>query len=246
VLYAVSHFVPAAPILPLLVFCAETCVVTLCTVRTICLTRGRKVLAALLGFFEVSIWLFAIGQIMQNLSSLPCYLAFATGFSLGNFLGVLIEKKLAIGNLVVQITTNKDANRLIESLRAADYGVTTLDARGATGQVRVIFSVIKRRELNEIVSLIRAFDPKAFYAVNDLQEAAAGISPAAASRSRNLVPDLLRQLRILPWWGRAAEQTSSLEFARMDAPDDLRAGRRLGDESKPNHPIRIITAAATD
>ncbi len=184
---------PVSPILlPLLVFLAETCVVTLCTVRTICLTRGRKVLAAALGFFEVSIWLFAIGQIMQNLSSLNCYLAFATGFSLGNFLGVLIEKKLAIGNLVVHITTNKDASRLIESLKAAAYGVTALEGRGATGPVQVVFTVIKRKELKRIVSIIQTFDSKAFFSVNDLQSAARGISPAAAERTPRLVPELLR------------------------------------------------------
>jgi len=177
--------------LPLLVFLAETCVVTLCTVRTICLTRGRKFLAATLGFFEVSIWLFAIGQIMQHLTSLPCYLAFASGFSLGNFLGVLIEKKLAIGNLVVHITTNKDAGRLIESLRAAAYGVTALEGRGATGPVQVVFTVIKRKELRNIISIVQDFDSRAFFSVNDLQSAARGISPTT-ERSPRLVSDVLR------------------------------------------------------
>jgi uncharacterized protein YebE (UPF0316 family) len=183
---------PTAPILPLLVFLAETCVVTLCTVRTICLTRGRKVLAAGLGFFEVSIWLFAIGQIMQNLSSLPCYLAFATGFSLGNFLGVLIEKKLAIGNLVVHITTNRNPGRLIESLRAAKYGVTALDGRGATGPVQVVFTVIKRKHLANIVAIIKDFDSRAFYSVHDLQSAAAGIFRSAPERMPRMVPSALR------------------------------------------------------
>src|SRR5437870_12238868 len=86
--------------LPLLVFFAELCVVTLSTLRIIFLSRGMKYLAPLLGFFEITIWLFAIGQVMQNMSDLGCFLGFAAGFTLGNYLGVRIEKKLALGTAV--------------------------------------------------------------------------------------------------------------------------------------------------
>jgi uncharacterized protein YebE (UPF0316 family) len=193
---AVESFVPQFHVLPLLVFVAELCVVTIGTVRIIFVSRGRKVLAPLLGFFEVTIWLFAIGQIMQNLTDISCYLAFAGGFTLGNFLGVLIEKRLAIGSVVVQVTTNRDAGDLIAALRTADYGVTSMDAHGANGPVRVVFTVIKRRELDSVRAIVRDFDPKAFYAVNDLQAAAAGIGPAARGRGRgSLVPAPLRLFR---------------------------------------------------
>src|SRR5947209_2547847 len=65
--------VPATfPLLPLLIFCAELCVVTISTIRIIFLSRGMKTLAAILGFFEITIWLFAIGQIMRNLSDFGC------------------------------------------------------------------------------------------------------------------------------------------------------------------------------
>jgi uncharacterized protein YebE (UPF0316 family) len=182
-------------LLPLFVFLAEVCVVTLGTVRTIFIARGMKLLAPFLGFFEVSIWLFAIGQIMQNLSDVSCYLAFAGGFTLGNFLGVLFEKKLAIGSVVVQITTNRDARVLVESLQAAEFGVTTLDAHGATGPVQVVFTVIKRKELDKVVSLVKRFDPRAFYAVNDLQAASDGISPPRRSRPKEIIPTTIRLVR---------------------------------------------------
>src|SRR5712692_12038219 len=79
---------PNMATLPLLVFLAELCVVTIGTVRIIFVARGMKILAPILGFFEVSIWLFAIGQIMQNLTDLSCYLAFAGGFTAGNYLEI--------------------------------------------------------------------------------------------------------------------------------------------------------------
>ncbi len=174
------------PYLPLLVFLAELCVVTLSTVRIIFVARGMKFLAPVLGFFEVSIWLFAIGQIMRNLTDPGCYLGFAAGFTLGNFLGVLLEKKLALGNLAIHIVTTKDAGELIERLRAAEYGVTSMNAHGVTGPVHVVFTVIKRNQLGNVLTIIKDFDPKAFYAINDLKAAAAGISPIARGRTRAL------------------------------------------------------------
>src|SRR5438128_7398987 len=176
--------------LPVLIFFAETCVVTLSTVRTIFVARGWKSLAPFLGFFEVSIWLFAIAQVMQNLTSTSCYIAFAGGFSLGNFMGVLIEQKLALGNVVVHITIREKASELIKSLKQAGYGVTAFDAQGATGPVQVIFTVIKRKELPTVVAIIKAFDAKAFYSVNDLKSAAEGIFPVTKRRFRGLFPVL--------------------------------------------------------
>lgn len=178
--------------LPILIFLAELCVVTLCTMRLIFISRGRKFLAPAIGFFEITIWLFAIGQIMKNLSNLGCYVGFAAGFTLGNFLGVLLETKLALGNLVVRIVTHRDARELIESLRTAQFGLTLVDAEGATGPVTIILTVIQRRQLAEVVSLIRAFDSRAFYSVEGVQEAAAGIFPATRSR----IP---WPVSILPW-----------------------------------------------
>jgi uncharacterized protein YebE (UPF0316 family) len=183
------------PLLPLLVFVAEPCVVTISTVRIIFVARGMKLLAPLLGFFEITIWLFAIGQIMRNLTDPGCYLGFAAGFTLGNFLGVLIERRLAIGSVVVQVITPRDAAGLVEALRAADYGVTCMEGCGGTGPVRVVLTVIKRRELEKVTTLITDFDPKAFYAVNDLQAAAAGIFPASRGRARGLVPQPDRLFR---------------------------------------------------
>src|SRR5712692_7979401 len=135
-----ASLLPALPALPLLVFFAELCVVTLGTIRIIFVARGMKILAPFLWFFEVSIWLFAIGQIMQNLTDLGCYLAFAGGFTAGNYLGVLIEKKLAIGSVVVRVITPREVGELIVGLQAAEYGVTTIDAQGGTGPVKVVLT----------------------------------------------------------------------------------------------------------
>jgi uncharacterized protein YebE (UPF0316 family) len=180
------------PLLPFLVFFAELCVVTLCTLRIIFISRGMKLLAPTLGFFEITIWLFAIGKVMQNLQDIGCFLGFACGFTLGNFFGVLIEKWLALGTVVVRTVTNKDVTDLVAGLQSARYGVTRLEAEGAKGPVKIVFTVVPRRELDAVLLLIRSFDPTAFYSVDEIQEAGSGIFPERRGL-RGLLPIALRR-----------------------------------------------------
>jgi uncharacterized protein YebE (UPF0316 family) len=167
----------SAWMVPLLIFVAEMCVLTLATLRIIFIARGQKVLAPLFGFAEIMIWLFAIGKTMQNLDDPACFLAFALGFTLGNYLGILIEKRLAMGMVNVRIITHRAAQDLIEGLRAASFGVTCVEGQGATGRVQIVLTVVKRRQLPEVVALIEALHPNAFYAVDELQIASEGIFP---------------------------------------------------------------------
>jgi uncharacterized protein YebE (UPF0316 family) len=186
---------------PGVIFVAEVCVVTISTMRTIFVARGMKYLAPLLGFFEVSIWLFAIGGVMKNLSDWTCSAAFAGGFTLGNFLGILLEEKLAMGSVVVRIITCKDAAGLVEGLRAAGFGVTRVDGQGSRGPVQSVLSVVRRKDLGLVLALARGFDPRVFYSVDDLHSAAEGVGPARRL-ARGLAPGLLR-LRGVWSWGQA-------------------------------------------
>ncbi len=167
----------SAACLPVLIFLAEMTVVTVGTVRIIAVSRGMKGLAPLLGFLEVAIWLFAIAQIMQNLNNVACFLAYASGFSVGNYVGIWIDEKLAMGSLEVHIITHRDVEPLVDRLKFADYGVTVMPARGSTGLVHVVWTVIPRKELARVKAIIAAFDPRAFYAVDGLQTATQGITP---------------------------------------------------------------------
>lgn len=169
-------------ILPLLIFISRVFDVTFGTLRIIFISKGKKFLAPLFGFFEIMIWLFAIGQVMQNLTNVNYYMAYAGGFAMGNYVGIYIEEKMAIGTLVVRIITKKDASALIESLKSRNYGITIVDAQGATGSVKLIFTVIKRVDVNEVVGMIKHFNPKAFYSIEEVRGASEGVFPSHKSR----------------------------------------------------------------
>jgi Uncharacterized protein conserved in bacteria len=97
--------------MPVLIFLATICDVGLGTLRVIFVSRGYRALSAGIGFTEVLIWLFAIGQIMRNLENPIYYLANAAGFALGIFTGMLVEEKLSIGINLVQIVTSHHQRR---------------------------------------------------------------------------------------------------------------------------------------
>ncbi len=196
-------------LIPLFIFVAEMCVVTISTMRTIFVARGMKVLAPLLGFFEITLWLVAIGAVMKNLSDWSCSAAFAGGFTLGNYLGICLEGKLAMGSVVVRIITCRSPGDLVDSLRAAGYGVTCIAGQGTRGPVQIVFSVVPRKELDRVLGLARQFDPNVFYSVDDLQSAARGVAPASRRLIGSLLPGLGRMRPARPSWNQAAAEVTS-------------------------------------
>ncbi|HEV57052.1 MAG TPA: hypothetical protein ENN87_06090, partial [Phycisphaerales bacterium] len=95
----------AQVLLPVAIFVARICDVSVGTLRIIAVARGRRVAAAILGFFEVLIWITVISHVMQNLTNPWCYVAYAAGFATGNYVGIRIEQMLAMGQLVVRVIT---------------------------------------------------------------------------------------------------------------------------------------------
>jgi uncharacterized protein YebE (UPF0316 family) len=182
-------------ILPLLIFVARIADVSIGTIRVIFISRGLKYLAPIVGFFEILIWLLAIGQIMKNLSNPVCYIAYAGGFAMGNFVGIWIAEKLSLGVVLIRVVTKKDASELLECLKSADYGVTSVDGHGTAGQVQVVFTIVPRREVKSVVDLVKKFNPKAFYSIEEVGFVKKGVFPARKTWRGNGFKNLFRPFR---------------------------------------------------
>jgi uncharacterized protein YebE (UPF0316 family) len=162
-------------VLPLLIFCARICDVSLDTVRLIFVSKGIKHIAPLLGFFEVIIWLVAIGQIMKHLDNVICYIAYGGGFAMGNYIGMYIEERLSIGNVIIRVIVKTETAELINELRLQNYGLTIVDAEGSQQKVKIIFSVIKRENVQHFISVINQYNPHAFYTIEDVRSINEGV-----------------------------------------------------------------------
>lgn len=153
-----------------MIFLARIVDVSLNTLRIIFMLGGKKLTASVLGFFEALIWLLAISQIFQNLNNIPTYLAYASGFGTGVFVGMWIEEKLAIGFVVVRVITQKPADELIEFLKERRYRYSCIDAEDHEGKVNVLFAVAKRDVLPHLVNQIRYYNPNAVYTVEGVKK----------------------------------------------------------------------------
>ncbi len=182
-------------VLPFLIFLARIADVSIGTVRLIFVSRGFKYLAPIVGFFEVLIWILAIGQIMQNLSNPLCYIAYAGGFATGNYVGILLAEKLSLGLTLIRVITKKDAGQLVDFLKSENYGVTSIDGHGTRGQVRVVFTIVPRREVQSVVALIKKFNPQAFYSIEEVGYVEKGVFPVRRSWRDSTWLGILRPFR---------------------------------------------------
>jgi len=162
-------------VLPILIFISRIVDVSIGTIRIIFVSRGKKYLAPILGFFEVLVWIMAISQIMQHLDNIICYFAYALGFAAGTLVGMVIEEKLAIGMLIVRVILVKDECHLRERLRDAGFGVTVVDARGANGEVKIVYTIIKRKDIEEVLDIVTKCNSKAFYSIEDARKVYQGV-----------------------------------------------------------------------
>ena len=162
-------------ILPVLIFLSRIADQSIGTMRLIFLSKGYRFIAPLLGFFEVIIWLVAVSQIMKHLDNVICYIAYGAGFAMGNFIGMTLEERISIGSVLVRIIPTVNSDVLIERLRDKNFGLTTIDAEGSQGSVRVFISIINRKDLKEYISIINEINPKAFYTIEDVRTINQGI-----------------------------------------------------------------------
>ncbi|AHJ13430.1 DUF2179 domain-containing protein [Sulfurospirillum multivorans] len=180
--------------IPVLIALARIADVSIGTLRIIFVSKGLRLWAPILGFFEVTIWLLAISKVMENLTNPINYIAYAIGFSLGNYIGMYIENRLAIGMVVVRIITKRDSQALVAVLRDLGYSVTVVDADGNTGAVSIVFTLIKRSNIKVITPLILHYNPQAVYSIEDVRHASDPNFPTIITR-RSRFSQFIRGVR---------------------------------------------------
>ncbi len=166
--------------LPALIFIARVCDVSLQTVRIILLSSGKKHLAPMLGFVEVLIWVVVTSHLIRNLSNAAGYLAYAGGFATGTLVGIQLERKLALGTLLVRIITTRGTDKMVTRLRSAGYGFTIIEAHGAKGPACLIYTVVRRKHVDAVMGIVHDVDPKVFVSVEPVAYASEGIFPPSA------------------------------------------------------------------
>jgi uncharacterized protein YebE (UPF0316 family) len=176
-------------LLPLLIFVARICDVSINTIRIIYMLGGRRYTSTILGFFESFIWLMAIRQILLHLDNWICYVAYPAGFATGILVGMMIEERIAYGKVIVRIITRKDVTDLLAYLTKQEFRYTRVNAEGADGHENLVFTVLKRERLEELINQLKTTIPTAFYTVE----------PVKAAGETGAIPDERDRWKVFTW-----------------------------------------------
>ena len=170
---------PPPAVLTAAIFLARILDVSLGTVRTIVVFRGHRILAAAIGFVEIIIWVLAAGQVLQNLGAWYLIIAYAAGYGAGNYIGIWLESKMALGREMVSAISFRADGGLARLLRERGFQAIDVDADMGRGPpVDLVFTVTRRRRVPELVRTILEADPEDQYSVTDVKFAHEGFEPA--------------------------------------------------------------------
>lgn len=163
--------------IPILIFCARICDVSIGTLRTMIVISGHRMLAAGLGGIEVVIWVLAVGGVIAHLTNPLALVAYAGGFMVGVLLGMSIEEKLAFGYRAVRVISTNAEVKVCEALREKGYRVTQVAGHGRSGQVEIGLLIVRRRKLEELRRIVSEIVPNAFFTVERVEHISGGEFP---------------------------------------------------------------------
>jgi len=164
-------------ILPLMIFCSRIIDQTIGTLRLVFLSKGYKNIAPILGFFESVIWILVVREVIVNVTHPMAIVAYGAGFAMGNYIGLIVEEKLSVGNVILRVILPCEDTMLIDAFRQKNYGYTVIDGEGRNGKVKILFVVLDRTNLTKVLDLLNDVNPAAFYSIEDVKQVKDGIFP---------------------------------------------------------------------
>ncbi|CAG1006809.1 hypothetical protein ANRL2_04641 [Anaerolineae bacterium] len=137
------------------------------TVRLIMLARQRRALTVVLGFFEALTFAITVAGVVTDLSNVPNMLAYCFGFAAGAYLGMTIEARFITSYMIVNVVSASYGHDIALALRNGGYGVTETVGEGLNGKVTMLRSIVNRRDVPGVVSIVTKHHPEAFVSVEE-------------------------------------------------------------------------------
>lgn len=174
----------------MIIFVARICDVSIGTVRTIVTVQGRTVIAFVLAVFEIVIWVTVASAVINQIEEKPILVIFyAFGFATGNVVGIIVERRLAFGFIILKVITRNAGSAIADSLRKRGQPVTLFVGEGMTGPVKELYIACRRRDLKWILPEVKEMDQDAFYVIEQARDVSKVFrpiySPIGGWRSRH-------------------------------------------------------------
>ncbi|OJV66052.1 MAG: hypothetical protein BGO41_08975 [Clostridiales bacterium 38-18] len=148
---------------------AKVIEVSMATVRMVLITKGERKIGAVIAFFEVSLWVVLVSTVLDNIMENPLKIvAYALGFSLGNYIGSWVEEKIGIGLAEIQVILKEEHGEIVvDNLRDQGYAVTVLRGEGKNHPRYVLLMYVQRKKIKECANFIKSIQENAVITVSD-------------------------------------------------------------------------------
>jgi uncharacterized protein YebE (UPF0316 family) len=151
------------------------------TVRLLLMNRGMEIWTAVMGFFEVLVYVVGVGWVVKDLTNIPILLSYCLGFSVGSIVGLRIERRMALGYVNLRAISRVKGKELTAALHESGYGATFSHGEGRDGSVGIVNTVIPRKHSAKALKLVHKIDPEAFVVVDEARAVTRGWLPTALS-----------------------------------------------------------------
>jgi len=151
----------------ILVFLLRVADVSLGTIRTVYILQGRRLRAAVIGFFEVLIWIFVVSQVVASISNWVLMVGYAGGFAAGTWTGLWLENRFALGFSQLRIISRNLGEQIAAALWKQNFGATVVHGHGRDGEVDLLFSIVPRRYIHKCVEIANTIDQECFVSISD-------------------------------------------------------------------------------
>lgn len=146
------------------IFVARIGDVSIGTIRTIVTVQGRSVIAFFLAICELLIWITVAGAVINKMTDQPILaLFYAFGYATGNVVGIMVERRLALGIIILRVITRTAGKQLADRLRKMGQPVTVFRGEGMRGPVEELYIACRRRNLKNLLNIVKEEDSDAFY-----------------------------------------------------------------------------------
>lgn len=153
------------------IFLARIVDVSLGTIRTVLLVKGKNTSTAIIAFFEVMIWFLVAREALNtSYNSILIPIFYAGGYATGTLLGSYISNTLLDGLIGVQvITKQKNSKKIVNEIRNKGFGVSIVDIKNdLEGQKKImLFIELNKKSLKKLTKIIRINDPDSFVVINE-------------------------------------------------------------------------------
>lgn len=162
-------------VLSVAIFFARVADVSVGTLRTMTIVRGRRRVAFLLGFIEVLIWVFAVTRVIDNLQNPVVAVSYALGFATGSVVGMTLERRFSMGRRVVRVFSTR-ATEIATKARGIGLNVAHFQGAEGSAPAALLYIEVRQRNTNEIIKIVQAIDPECFYIVEEVRASATPLS----------------------------------------------------------------------